>query len=179
MRPGKALFAIGVKMPPFTWLFCWTCFAMVGRSASKGEIKAAYRFLALKYHPDMRKHSNDYDGGQMFSKLTEAYQVLADDHKRKSYDVTLGVRRVRQHKAGSSYHERYHARTKKKPGPISREKHQFDYEAWKAWHYGDNAYVQSNIKQKYVVIGSKVWNVCDGVTMSDDVLVPVCVLCRR
>lgn len=126
-----------------------------GRSATKGEIKAAYRLLALKHHPDVQKGSGD--GGQFFRQLTEAYQTLTDDSKRRAYDVTLGIKHVRTHTHNpyNTYNTQYHARPKTKPGPISKEEHKFDYEEWKAWHYGDNAYVQSNIKQKYVA--QNVW----------------------
>src|SRR5690554_3689118 len=117
----------------------------MNRAASKSEIKAAYRLLALKHHPDMQKSQND--GGQMFRRLTEAYQILSDDQKRRSYDITLGVRTVRHSATGSSFNTRYNARPKKKPGPISKEEHKFDYDTWKAWHYGDNAHAEPSVKQ--------------------------------
>lgn len=52
----------------------------VGKSASPEEIKAAYRKLAMKHHPDR--------GGdqQTFQKLTEAYETLSDPDKKAFYD---------------------------------------------------------------------------------------------
>lgn len=117
----------------------------VSRTASKGEIKQAYRLLALKHHPDVQQQNSD--GGTMFRALTEAYQILVDDAKRRNYDMTIGVRHVRQQQAYSAHSTQYRAKPRAKPGPISKEEHKFDYEEWKAWHYGDNAYVQSNVKQ--------------------------------
>ena len=53
------------------------------RSASKDEIKGAYRTLALKYHPDRNK---DAGAEEKFKELSEAYAVLSDDEKRATYD---------------------------------------------------------------------------------------------
>ncbi|OGJ22555.1 MAG: hypothetical protein A2804_02175 [Candidatus Pacebacteria bacterium RIFCSPHIGHO2_01_FULL_46_10] len=55
----------------------------VHKSASKDEVKAAYRKLALQYHPDRNKAA---DAEQRFKEINEAYQALSDDEKRKAYD---------------------------------------------------------------------------------------------
>jgi len=56
----------------------------VGRSASKEEIKKAYRKLARRYHPDVNKQSAD--AGKRFREIQEAYAVLSDEEKRQRYD---------------------------------------------------------------------------------------------
>ncbi|UAY54907.1 J domain-containing protein [Arachidicoccus terrestris] len=55
----------------------------VSPSASGAEIKAAYRRLALIYHPD--KNSEDLASGYVFAEINEAYQVLSDKTSRADY----------------------------------------------------------------------------------------------
>lgn len=58
----------------------------VPRTARPEEIKAAYRRLAREYHPDLNK-SNPKVAEEKFKELSEAYEVLADETKRKRYDA--------------------------------------------------------------------------------------------
>uniref|UniRef100_A0A1B6M6S0 DnaJ homolog l(2)tid, mitochondrial n=1 Tax=Graphocephala atropunctata TaxID=36148 RepID=A0A1B6M6S0_9HEMI len=55
----------------------------VARNASVKDIKKSYFQLAKKYHPDTNK---DPDGVKKFQEVSEAYEVLSDDGKRKEYD---------------------------------------------------------------------------------------------
>jgi curved DNA-binding protein len=57
----------------------------VSKSASKEEIKKAYRKLAMKYHPDRNK--GDKTAEAKFKDVSEAYAVLSDTNKRKQYDM--------------------------------------------------------------------------------------------
>jgi molecular chaperone DnaJ len=56
----------------------------VAESASRDEIKKAYRRLAKQYHPDA--NPNDPQAADRFKDVGEAYAVLSDDEKRKQYD---------------------------------------------------------------------------------------------
>jgi curved DNA-binding protein len=57
----------------------------VSKTASKDEIKKAFRKLAMKYHPDKTK--NNKEAEEKFKKINEAYAVLGNDEKRKQYDM--------------------------------------------------------------------------------------------
>jgi len=57
----------------------------VARGASKEDVKAAYRKLAMKHHPDVNK-GDPKVAEEKFKEISEAYEVLADDDKRARYD---------------------------------------------------------------------------------------------
>lgn len=56
----------------------------VDRGADDATLKKAYRKLAKKYHPDM--NPGDKEAEQKFKEATEAYSILSDLEKRKTYD---------------------------------------------------------------------------------------------
>ncbi len=56
----------------------------VSRSATNDEIKAAYRKLALKYHPD--RNPGNKEAEEQFKEAAEAYEILSDAQKRQTYD---------------------------------------------------------------------------------------------
>ncbi|XP_043524371.1 protein tumorous imaginal discs, mitochondrial-like isoform X1 [Frieseomelitta varia] len=57
----------------------------VSKNASAKDIKKAYYQLAKKYHPDTNK--GDPNASKKFQEVSEAYEVLSDDNKRKEYDT--------------------------------------------------------------------------------------------
>jgi len=56
----------------------------VAKTASAAEIKQSYRKLARKYHPDANK--GDSKSEERFKEISEAYNVLSDEKRRKEYD---------------------------------------------------------------------------------------------
>ena len=57
----------------------------VDEGASDQDIKIAFRKLSVKFHPD--KNPDDEFFEKMFKNINEAYEILSDDRKRRSYDL--------------------------------------------------------------------------------------------
>ena len=70
----------------------------IGPNASAEEIKAAFRRLSKKYHPDANPGSA-HRAGERFKEINEAYSVLSDPEQRREYDRM----RFSAENAGSSY----------------------------------------------------------------------------
>ena len=57
----------------------------VSRTAAVKDIRAAYRKLARKYHPDL--NPGDKSAEEKFKQIQEAYEVLSDEIARRDYDI--------------------------------------------------------------------------------------------
>ena len=86
----------------------------VSRNATASEIKSAYRKLVLVHHPD---RSSDSQSKEIFLRATEAYEVLGDQERRRSYDARadLDTRRASQQTAHTP--PRTQTQTQPKPQP--------------------------------------------------------------
>tara|TARA_Y100000741_G_scaffold314750_1_gene260306 strand:+ start:299 stop:739 length:441 start_codon:yes stop_codon:yes gene_type:complete len=58
----------------------------INKNATKEEIKSAYKKLALKYHPD-KNQKNKEAAEDKFKEISEAYEVLSDESKKRNYDL--------------------------------------------------------------------------------------------
>lgn len=68
----------------------------VDKNAEASAIKAAYRRLARKYHPDV---STEADAESQFKAVAEAYAVLKDADKRAEYDAYCEQRKAAQNRS--------------------------------------------------------------------------------
>ena len=57
----------------------------IGPDASAADIKRAYRRLSRRYHPGI--NPGDRTAQEMFSRISEAYEVLMDPRRRQEYDT--------------------------------------------------------------------------------------------
>lgn len=79
-------------------------------SASRNQIKQAYRRLAKKYHPDLNPDNSETL--QQFRNVNEAYEVLYDSRKRLRYDsdlktIYISRQQTNNYKTHSSYDYSY------------------------------------------------------------------------
>src|ERR1700716_2899221 len=56
----------------------------VERTVNDGELKTAFRKLAMKWHPD--RNPGDNNSEHKFKEINEAYEILKDPDKRAAYD---------------------------------------------------------------------------------------------
>ncbi|XP_013785372.1 dnaJ homolog subfamily B member 6-like [Limulus polyphemus] len=76
----------------------------IPRTATNDDIKKAYRKLALKWHPD--KNPDDKEKAEfMFKKISEAYEVLSNEKKRRIYDQ-YGKEGLLGQRGQGTYHNR-------------------------------------------------------------------------
>lgn len=119
-----------------TGLTCHALSTLSRRSASKNDIKDAYRKLALTLHPD--RHDGCDAKAEEFKALNEAYDTLSDNSKRNAYDTLSGFdghgdgkyNKNRRNAPSPNYRKVYSPRAP--PGfKTFDEKRHFDM------HYGD------------------------------------------
>src|SRR5687767_10046220 len=63
---------------------CYYEILEVSRTADDGELKSAFRKLAMKWHPD--RNPGDKTSETRFKEINEAYEVLKDPDKRAAYN---------------------------------------------------------------------------------------------
>lgn len=92
----------------------------VSHTAPAQEVKAAYKRLAIKYHPD--KNPGNALAEEMFKLVNTAYQTLSNPSKRALYDLRLQYQREQQYRAVMQHQPRpYDSRhyTTREPAGVS------------------------------------------------------------
>jgi curved DNA-binding protein CbpA len=67
----------------------------LNEDATQVEIKAAFKKLAVKYHPD--KHAGRVDMEEKFKEVNQAYQVLSDPYEKSRFDLKLKYQQFADH----------------------------------------------------------------------------------
>ena len=93
---------------------CYYEMLEVTRTANDGELKTAYRKLAMQWHPD--RNPGDKDCEHKFKEINEAYDVLKDGDKRAAYDRFGHAAFENGHGGGARTAS---ARISPRPSPIS------------------------------------------------------------
>lgn len=98
----------------------------VSSSASKAEIKTAYRQLAKVYHPDKQMNpANAKAAGEIMQRINEVYETLSDDLRRKAYNITQNVTEAVKPKAAAAATEAWEkwnfAEFKKPEAPATKK----------------------------------------------------------
>jgi DnaJ-class molecular chaperone len=102
-------------------------------TASKDEIKKAYRQLALQFHPDRNKSPNAHE---KFIEINEAYLILFDEKARAKYDREYKYyycKKARTEQTSSSYQEKTNQEKEYKHTYSSKREPQFEDEDLNQW----------------------------------------------
>ncbi|KAG5446383.1 DnaJ sub A member 3, mitochondrial, variant 2 [Clonorchis sinensis] len=112
----------------------------VDRSASQADIKKAYYQLAKKYHPDVNK--DDKDAAQKFQEVSEAYEILGDENKRKQYN-SFGAASSGTGAQGRPQYSGFEYHSQIDPEELFRRIFRDSEFAFKEWTTGDRSFAET------------------------------------
>ncbi|KAA0187066.1 Lethal (2) tumorous imaginal disc, partial [Fasciolopsis buskii] len=112
----------------------------INQNASQSEIKKAYYELAKKYHPDVNK--NDSNAAQKFQEVSEAYEILGDESKRKQYD-SFGPSNARSSGFGNQQYSGFEYHSQINPEEFFKRIFRDSEFAFKEWSTGDRGFAES------------------------------------
>lgn len=95
----------------------------VSFSANAVTIKSAYRKLARKYHPDLNGGAEYYV--KKFKEISEAYEILSDEDKRKNYDILKGIHQETSKAKFREANKAYHDTVKEQKVPNNKKEDTF------------------------------------------------------
>lgn len=90
--------------------------------ASSEVIEKAYKALVKKYHPDLQETDKKDEYENKLKCINEAYEILSDTEKRKSYDVWLQNKEIKNKQADTSEPKKHTNSTTSNPVPLKNLK---------------------------------------------------------
>ena len=122
----------------------------VNKNASKEIIEKAYKTLVKKYHPDLQENNIKIEYEEKIKKINEAYEVLSNSEKRKSYDLTLKQSEISINDYNSLYQENIKLKNnlnflKQKLNNVNYNNNNYNT----VNSYYQNDYIQTSKKQLY------------------------------
>lgn len=77
----------------------------INKNASQEIIEKAYKTLVKKYHPDLQENNLKIKYEEKIKEINEAYEILSNPEKRKSYDLTLKNNEISNEDYNNLYNE--------------------------------------------------------------------------
>lgn len=140
----------------------------VAKTANADEIKKAYRSQAMKYHPD--RNPGNKDAEEKFKKINAAYSILADDSKRKEYDMygSANDNRQQQNSYGyNGYKYQYHG-NEQYQDPFEqwfKESQNYNWRGQYDYETSDNYYRKPKKSSTITGILSSAMSLCAGIVL--------------
>lgn len=98
----------------------------VARDAPPEVIRAAYKTLSQKYHPD--RHGNSPEAIRIIQIINSAYAVLSNPEKRREHDEWIQRSEAKEDRpSGPEFRECSESRPARKPSRRSHRRHSFGY----------------------------------------------------
>lgn len=107
----------------------------INKNASQEIIEKAYKILVKKYHPDLQEENSKNKYEEKIKEINEAYEILSNPEKRKSYDLTLKNNEISNEDYNNLYNENIHLKNE-----INNLKNK---------NYSNNYSNQENFKKEY------------------------------
>ncbi|XP_076453001.1 dnaJ homolog subfamily C member 30, mitochondrial-like [Babylonia areolata] len=119
----------------------------VSPKATQAEIKSAYYKLSKEYHPDINKN----DESNMFTQISEAYEILGNTKKRRMYDHGIYARNeptAAEHDYTESFRQREGFGFERQAPPTGRT-NRYNFDEFYRQHYG-NTVRQEKADREYM-----------------------------
>jgi len=124
-----------VSRLPTSWEKDFYALLEVKKSDDMDTIKKSYRRLAREHHPD--RNPGNKDAEERFKEVSEAYDVLSDDHKRKEYDEYRALRGTGQYRPRPRPGSTRPGPRSTKPGPAPEYDYVYEPPSFRGlWRWG-------------------------------------------